>query len=98
MCIRDRKIALLGFWPDGELQRFWTFILPAKRIVHDIMAALPAGLSLVFDCLRGTSPDTGHAVGAAALPYGFSAFNGYVVQRTSQGAFSAGDTLSLIHI
>ena len=56
------------------------------------MAALPAGLSLVFDCLRGTSPDTGHAVGAAALPYGFSAFSGYVVQRTSQGAFSAGDT------
>mgnify|MGYP004593460313 CR=1 FL=1 len=66
------------------------------RILFDIqlfkvIARLSDALFSVFYRFLGAIADTGHAVGAVFAPYGSSAFEPNVVQRTPLGALPASD-------
>ena len=45
-------------------------LLEKKRLVffHDVVPWLPLGFRFIFDCLGGTSANTGHTVGTGSLP------------------------------
>ena len=45
----------------------------------------------VFDCVKRTVPETGHAMGTGAFPSRAAVLHGDLIQRTEPGTFAAAD-------